>query len=89
MRRALALVPMLESSAVTQVPIFDPRIMNIAMRKGIAPEKEIRIPVMAEELWMIEVITSPIKSARRGISGLLASCSKSFAKKGLSEPSSR
>ena len=57
-----------ESTAVTQVPIFCPRIIGTAVPKDTAPvaQRACRIPTDAEELWITAVSTAPPSIPRSG-----------------------
>ena len=68
-RLAVRLAPILESSAVTQVPMFCPRVMKIADCQLTMPFKAsvCRIPTEAEELWMMAVTTAPVSIPKIGL----------------------
>ncbi len=66
---------MLESNAVTQVPMFCPNTIGYACSKVITPvvATAIKRPVVALLLWSIAVITNPTRIPRRGLSKLVIS----------------
>ena len=67
-RRALALVPTEEISAVTQVPIFCPITMGTAEATVMLPVADMawRMPTDAEEDWIIPVTTAPARTPKTG-----------------------
>ena len=75
-------MPMPESSAVTQVPIFWPSIIGIAMPQLIAPviDSACSMPTDAEEDCIIAVSSKPAISPNSGLSNI----SSTFAKFGSS-----
>ena len=80
--RAFLVVPMEESIAVTQVPIFCPKIMGMALAYVMVPvaESACKIPTEAEELWIIAVSKAPANTPKRGLLKRV----KRFVKDGLS-----
>ena len=67
--------PRLRSQAVTVVPMFAPMMTPIACRRVMSPEftKPTTMTVVADELWMIEVITRPVRKPVRGLPVILLS----------------
>ena len=61
-------MPILEISDVTQVPIFCPMMMGIAIPKVMLPvmERDCRMPTDAAELWMIPVTMAPRRIPAKG-----------------------
>ena len=68
-RFAVRFAPRLDNRAVTQVPMFCPRVMNTAELQFTTPlaASVCRIPTEAEELWMIAVTTRPVRMPRIGL----------------------
>ena len=62
------LTPILERIAVAQVPIFCPMMMGIAIPYVMPPviERACSMPTEAAELWMIAVMTRPVRTPRMG-----------------------
>ncbi|OPZ61630.1 MAG: hypothetical protein BWY85_02352 [Firmicutes bacterium ADurb.Bin506] len=84
-RRAVRLVPMEARIAVMQVPMLSPKRIGTATSSVITPGDAIatamRIPTVAELLWMMTVMTSPTSTPR---TGLPANACMALAKTGLS-----
>ena len=74
-RLAFLLAPIPEIMAVTQVPIFCPMMMGMALPKLTAPvaQRACRIPTDAEELWMMAVRTAPAIIPRIGLENIVRS----------------
>ena len=72
-RFAFLLAPIEEISAVTQVPMFCPMMIGIAVLYPTAPviHSACRIPTDAEELWMTAVSTSPASIPRIGLENIV------------------
>ena len=68
-RFASLLTPIDERSEVTQVPIFSPMIIGIAIPKVIEPvsESACSTPTEAAEDWIIPVNTAPISTPMIGL----------------------
>ena len=75
-RFAFLLVPMDASIAVTQVPIFVPKIMNTAVSIPTSSciARAWSMPTEAEELCMTAVIPIPMRIPSSGDSNLTISC---------------
>ena len=76
-RLPLEVAPIEANIAVTQVPIFIPRVMNIAFSSVIrlAPAIVMRIIVVAEELCTIAVTVRPMRSSSIGLLIDVMTCS--------------
>ena len=63
------MVPEQASSAVTQVPMFCPKRMNMAPCRGISPSpaRACRMPTLAEEDWMSAVMAAPTSTPTKGL----------------------
>ena len=71
-RRALRLVPMEASTAVTQVPILVPKRTKEALAKGMMPalNRVCTMPTAAAEDWMMAVKQAPTRMPTMGLEKL-------------------
>ena len=71
-RRAFLLAPTEEIMAVTQVPMFWPMMMGMAVPQVTCPveARACKMPTEAEEDWMMAVRTAPARTPRMGLENI-------------------